>query len=128
RQDVWNVLHVRRGRHLRIGVRDSQVRPPEHFNSVRPRWKVDDMGKRSIPLGGRALVAIVAVLAAIICLLPAATTGAAATAACPSGATMNIVAHQDDDLLFLSPDLLHDVQSARCVRTVFVTAGDADNG
>ena len=41
---------------------------------------------------------------------------------------MNVVAHEDDDLLFLSPDLLHDVQSSRCVRTVFVTAGDADRG
>ena len=38
---------------------------------------------------------------------------------------MNIVAHEDDDLLFLSPDLLHDVRSGGCVRTVIVTAGDA---
>ena len=45
---------------------------------------------------------------------------------------MNIVAHEDDDLLFLSPDLIHDVQAGRCVRTVFVTAGafsgDTDYG
>lgn len=39
--------------------------------------------------------------------------------------TVNIVAHQDDDLLFLSPDILHDVQSGKCVRTIFLTAGDA---
>ena len=38
---------------------------------------------------------------------------------------MNIVAHEDDDLLFLSPDLLHDIQAGRTVRTVFITAGDA---
>lgn len=38
---------------------------------------------------------------------------------------MNIVAHEDDDLLFLSPDLLHDIQAGKTVRTVFVTAGDA---
>lgn len=44
---------------------------------------------------------------------------------CSAGKTMNIVAHEDDDLLFLSPDLLRDVRSGRCVRTVFVTAGDA---
>jgi LmbE family N-acetylglucosaminyl deacetylase len=44
--------------------------------------------------------------------------------ACAGGA-MQIVAHEDDDLLFQSPDLLHDVQAGRCVRTVFVTAGDA---
>jgi hypothetical protein len=40
---------------------------------------------------------------------------------------MNVVAHQDDDLLFLSPDLIHDFQSGRCVRTVYVTAGVSDN-
>lgn len=50
---------------------------------------------------------------------------AAANPSCPQGAIMNVVAHQDDDLLFLSPDLLHDVQANRCVRTVFLTAGDA---
>lgn len=42
-----------------------------------------------------------------------------------TGRTLNIVAHQDDDLLFLSPDLLHAIQSGRTVRTVFLTAGDA---
>ena len=41
--------------------------------------------------------------------------------------TLNVVAHQDDDLLFLSPDLLHDIQSGNCVRTVYLTAGDAGN-
>lgn len=42
--------------------------------------------------------------------------------------TLNIVAHQDDDLLFLSPDLINDIASGRSVRTVFLTAGDAGNG
>jgi LmbE family N-acetylglucosaminyl deacetylase len=39
--------------------------------------------------------------------------------------TLNIVAHEDDDLLFLSPDLLHAIQAGRNVRTLFLTAGDA---
>ncbi|OGM41084.1 F5/8 type C domain protein [Aspergillus bombycis] len=39
--------------------------------------------------------------------------------------TLNIVAHQDDDLLFVSPDVLHEIQAGRRVRTVFLTAGDA---
>ncbi|RAL09104.1 uncharacterized protein BO97DRAFT_326296, partial [Aspergillus homomorphus CBS 101889] len=42
--------------------------------------------------------------------------------------TLNIVAHQDDDLLFLSPDLLHTIESttpSTPVRTIFLTAGDA---
>ncbi|KAL5333362.1 putative deacetylase LmbE-like domain-containing protein [Aspergillus crustosus] len=41
------------------------------------------------------------------------------------GQILNIVAHQDDDLLFLSPDLLHYIQSGHEVRTVFITAGDS---
>ena len=58
-------------------------------------------------------------------MLQAAST-ARASAACPAGATMNIVGHPDDDLLFQSPDLLHDVQSGKCVRTVYITAGERD--
>ena len=61
------------------------------------------------------------------CLLEL-TSAAVAQPECNNGASMNIVAHEDDDLLFLSPDLIHDIQSGRCVRTVFVTAGDADLG
>jgi hypothetical protein len=61
------------------------------------------------------------------CLLGLASA-AVAEPECNNGASMNIVAHEDDDLLFLSPDLLHDIQSGRCVRTVFVTAGDAGKG
>ena len=51
-----------------------------------------------------------------------------ADSACPNGSTMAIVAHEDDSLLFQTPDLLHDIQSGRCVRTVFVTAGNAGQG
>src|SRR5207245_233342 len=32
--------------------------------------------------------------------------------------------HEDDDLLFQSPDILHDIQAGKCVRTVYVTAGE----
>src|SRR3954453_147443 len=58
-------------------------------------------------------------------MLQGAST-ARASAACPAGATMNIVGHPDDDLLFQSPDLLHDVQPGKCVRTVYITAGERD--
>ena len=40
------------------------------------------------------------------------------------GATLTIVAHEDDDLLFISPDVLHAIQAGSLVRTVFLTAGD----
>jgi LmbE family N-acetylglucosaminyl deacetylase len=46
------------------------------------------------------------------------------SATCPAGASMNIVAHQDDDLLFLNPDIAKDIAAGHCVRTVFLTAGD----
>lgn len=49
------------------------------------------------------------------------------TLSCPGGkpTIMNVVAHEDDDLLFQSPDLLKDIQVGNCVRTVYITAGDA---
>lgn len=47
---------------------------------------------------------------------------------CRNATTLNFVAHQDDDILFLNPDITIDLQSGRCVRTVFVTAGDGGHG
>lgn len=44
---------------------------------------------------------------------------------CSKNTIMNIVAHPDDDLLFLSPDLLHDISAGKCIVSVFITAGDA---
>lgn len=41
---------------------------------------------------------------------------------------MFIVAHEDDDLLFQSPQLLEGLTAGDCVRTVFITAGDAGLG
>lgn len=49
-------------------------------------------------------------------------------ASAATGSTLNIVAHEDDDLLFLSPDLQHAIQAGRTVRTVIVTAGDDGSG
>jgi LmbE family N-acetylglucosaminyl deacetylase/mannose/fructose/N-acetylgalactosamine-specific phosphotransferase system component IIB len=70
-----------------------------------------------------------AVLVAVVGLLMGhAAVASAATANCSAGSTMIIVAHEDDSLLFLSPDLIHAAQNGRCVRTVFLTAGDDGNG
>ena len=41
---------------------------------------------------------------------------------------MNIVAHEDDDLLFLNPPTYTDVTAARCLTTVYLTAGDDGQG
>jgi LmbE family N-acetylglucosaminyl deacetylase len=39
--------------------------------------------------------------------------------------SVQVVAHQDDDLLFMNPDIQRDIRADRCVRTVYLTAGDA---
>jgi LmbE family N-acetylglucosaminyl deacetylase len=72
----------------------------------------------------------VSLVAAILLCFGAPGMIRQAMAACTSS-NMTFVAHEDDDLLFISPDVLHAVQSApfgACTRTVFVTAGDAGAG
>jgi len=44
---------------------------------------------------------------------------------CTTPTLMNFVAHQDDDLLFMNPDILNAINDGDCIRTVYVTAGDA---
>ncbi|WP_433370188.1 PIG-L family deacetylase [Actinoplanes sp. CA-142083] len=44
---------------------------------------------------------------------------------CAAGRSMNVVAHQDDDLLFINPVVSADLAAGKCVVTVYVTAGDA---
>jgi LmbE family N-acetylglucosaminyl deacetylase len=65
--------------------------------------------------------------AALVCaaLLLVACAGTARAAEPCTSKVMYVVAHADDTLLFQSPDILRDVRSNHCVRTVFVTAGDA---
>ena len=45
--------------------------------------------------------------------------------ACLRKTIMNIVAHEDDDLLFMNPDTQRDITASNCIRTVYLTAGDA---
>lgn len=61
-------------------------------------------------------------------VVPIALSQAPTTIDCDGKTVVNIVAHQDDDLLFLSPDLLHDIKNGQCVRTVYLTAGDSGHG
>lgn len=37
---------------------------------------------------------------------------------------MNLVAHEDDDILFIASPTYTDVAARRCLTTVFLTAGD----
>jgi LmbE family N-acetylglucosaminyl deacetylase len=72
-----------------------------------------------------ALIAAACAVAAVVGIVT--VYGVRQPEPCAAGATLNIVAHQDDDLLFQNPDVLHDIQAGRCVRTVYVTAGDAND-
>jgi hypothetical protein len=45
-------------------------------------------------------------------------------ATCASKTVFSVVAHQDDDLLFMNPDHLHELHGGQCLRTVYLTAGD----
>jgi LmbE family N-acetylglucosaminyl deacetylase len=50
------------------------------------------------------------------------------TACATSKTVMNIVAHQDDDLLFMNPTVQQNIRDGNCVRTIYVTSGDAGAG
>jgi LmbE family N-acetylglucosaminyl deacetylase len=57
-------------------------------------------------------------------ILPQPVTNVAKS--CPTGdVVMNIVAHQDDDLLFINPQTYHNLEAGDCVRSVYITAGDS---
>ncbi|MFD5826434.1 PIG-L family deacetylase [Lentzea sp. NPDC060358] len=53
-----------------------------------------------------------------------ATTLTPAQAAAPVRTTMSFVAHQDDDLLFMNPDIASDVEAGYNVWVVYLTAGE----
>lgn len=46
---------------------------------------------------------------------------------CRGCSDLYIVAHEDDDLLFMNPDIRNSIRLGNTVRTVFLTAGDASN-
>lgn len=74
----------------------------------------------------RATLTVLGAALAFAGLTPTAPPAAAAVTCGPGTAgTMTIVAHTDDDLLFVSPDILRDLDARRCMRVVFTTAGEA---
>src|SRR4051812_7558258 len=76
----------------------------------------------------RCLRIVTAVVTAVAATLSWALPASAAPAGCTSGATLTIVAHEDDDLLFRNPDIGREISSGRCIETLYVTAGDANSG
>ena len=67
------------------------------------------------------------IAAAVLPLVVAglALSGPVSPTAAAAPCSVQIVAHEDDDLLFMNPDIQRDVRADRCVRTVYLTAGDA---
>jgi LmbE family N-acetylglucosaminyl deacetylase len=56
------------------------------------------------------------------------TLPAVPNSSCDAPTDMVVVAHQDDDLLFMNPDLMSAIHHGYCVRTLYLTAGDAGTG
>lgn len=59
---------------------------------------------------------------------PAPPVSPAAQGCEGSSTLMTIWAHPDDDIIFANPTISDAIAAGRCVRTVFVTAGDAGKG
>lgn len=76
--------------------------------------------------GGRIQKAV-QTCAALLVQLACAKEPRLVSAALPANEAveLKIVAHCDDDLLFMNPDLAESIELGRKVRTVFLTAGDA---
>jgi len=74
-----------------------------------------------INIGGllRTFVSLSVIAASAVFSIPSA----AAAVPC-SERILTVVAHEDDDLLFMNPDIQHDLSAGACATTVFLTAGD----
>ena len=72
-----------------------------------------------------------AIFRAIVCVSVFVTStilvGSSARAANCTSTALAFVAHEDDDLLFMNPDIQNDIRAGYCTVTVYLTAGDAGN-
>ncbi len=81
-----------------------------------------------------ALTALLRPLCLALCCLAAALVSTQALAAPPTLAQCHgikdlaFVAHLDDDLLFMNPDVAANIEAGGCVRVVYLTASDAGEG
>lgn len=89
-------------------------------------------GYRDFGLLSVFLAVCLVVLAVVYAVLngPAGHTGDSrvlpAQTACAG--SLDIVAHEDDDILFMNPDIQKDISAGRCVTTVYLTVGDYGRG
>lgn len=87
-------------------------------------------GGGSSGAGHRCVRQLLALLPLLFAVLYLPTAAAQATVPCPHGRIVNVIAHADDDLYFINPDVAAAIDSAQCLLTVVVTGGyvdDADN-
>ncbi|MFD4837400.1 PIG-L family deacetylase [Achromobacter sp. NPDC058515] len=81
-----------------------------------------------------ALMALLRPVGQALCFVLAALACGQASAAPPSLAQCHgikdlvFIAHLDDDLLFMNPDVASNIEAGGCVRVVYLTASDAGEG
>ncbi|WP_186317662.1 PIG-L family deacetylase [Curtobacterium sp. 9128] len=77
----------------------------------------------------RVLAVLLLVVAMTAALIAVGTGPARAATTCAAGSQITVIAHPDDDLFFMNPDILGKVSAAGwCTTTVYVTSGDAGLG
>lgn len=84
------------------------------------------MSLQCLAIPGIALIACASCASAALPSSASDVQEAEANGACEGRAReLSIVAHQDDDLLFMNPEIELSIGRRACTRTVYVTAGDA---
>ncbi|HEX7387920.1 MAG TPA: PIG-L family deacetylase [Castellaniella sp.] len=79
-----------------------------------------------VPLAVRTLLSVLLAMGGLSgAPVWGATTG---MEGCSAGSVLAVVAHTDDDLLFMNPDQQTAITQGQCVRTVYLTAGDRGEG
>jgi LmbE family N-acetylglucosaminyl deacetylase len=68
------------------------------------------------------------IVLALWCLATATASWATPPNLCHRGTVLSVVAHTDDDLLFMNPDQDNAIRKGLCVHTVYLTAGDRGEG
>jgi len=69
------------------------------------------------------------VILACLCLaVPAGVLAAPLASGCHLGTVLTVVAHTDDDLLFMNPDQNNSIRDGLCIRVIYMTAGDRGEG
>lgn len=79
-------------------------------------------------LGSLRLGVLGRIVLALSCLTMTAPSWASPPLLCHAGTVLSVVAHTDDDLLFMNPDQDNAIRKGLCVHTVYLTAGDRGEG